>query len=147
MRDDENYLLDVNNISYIEAVERKTFVYTEDAIYESKIVTKLINAVMLDGKKGTAQSIVYEAFETVKNKTGKEALEVFNEAIEKLELPVRENIEFCQKKIKNREIEIQKYNDRKNSRKLGTLFAYIIGNTTASSQISTIKFKNNYSFV
>mgnify|MGYP003418188527 FL=1 len=37
MRDDENYLLDVNNISYIEAVERKTFVYTEDAIYESKL--------------------------------------------------------------------------------------------------------------
>lgn len=37
MRDDENYLLDVNKISYIEAVERKTFVYTEDAIYESKL--------------------------------------------------------------------------------------------------------------
>lgn len=37
MRDDENYLLDVKNISYIEAVERKTFVYTEDAIYESKL--------------------------------------------------------------------------------------------------------------
>lgn len=37
MRDDENYLLDVNKISYIESVERKTFVYTEDAIYESKL--------------------------------------------------------------------------------------------------------------
>ena len=37
MRDDENYLLDVNKISYIETVERKTFVYTEDEVYESKL--------------------------------------------------------------------------------------------------------------
>ena len=51
-----------------------------DPIYKSKVVTKLINTIMLDGKKGTAQTIVYEAFETVKNKTGKDPLEVFNEA-------------------------------------------------------------------
>ena len=43
-----------------------------DPIYKSKIVAKLINTIMLDGKKGIAQTIVYEAFDTVKNKTGKE---------------------------------------------------------------------------
>ena len=43
-----------------------------DPIYKSKIVAKLINTIMLDGKKGIAQTIVYEAFDTVKNKTGKD---------------------------------------------------------------------------
>ena len=55
-----------------------------DPIYKSKVVAKLINTIMLDGKKGTAQSIVYEAFETVKSKTGKDAVEVFNSAIENI---------------------------------------------------------------
>ncbi len=55
-----------------------------DPIYKSKIVAKLINTVMLDGKKGTAQSIVYQAFETVKKKTGADALEVFNKAMENI---------------------------------------------------------------
>ena len=55
-----------------------------DPIYKSKVITKLINTVMLDGKKGIAQSIVYEAFEEVKNKTGKDAIEVFNAALENI---------------------------------------------------------------
>ena len=55
-----------------------------DPIYKSKVVAKLINTIMLDGKKGTAQSIVYEAFDTVKDKTGKDAIEVFNEAMENI---------------------------------------------------------------
>lgn len=55
-----------------------------DPIYKSKIVTKLINTIMLDGKKGTAQSILYEAFEIIKNKTGKDPLEVFNQAMENI---------------------------------------------------------------
>ena len=55
-----------------------------DPIYKSKVVAKLINTIMLDGKKGTAQSIVYEAFDTVKEKTGKDAIEVFNEAMENI---------------------------------------------------------------
>ena len=55
-----------------------------DPIYKSKVVTKLVNTIMLDGKKGTAQSIVYEAFDTVKNKTGNEPLEVFNTALENI---------------------------------------------------------------
>ena len=52
-----------------------------DPIYKSQVVAKLINTIMLDGKKGIAQSIVYEAFDKVKEKTGKEALEVFEEAM------------------------------------------------------------------
>ena len=55
-----------------------------DPIYKSKVVTKLINTVMLDGKKGTAQSILYEAFEIIKSKTGKDPLEVFNKAMENI---------------------------------------------------------------
>ena len=52
-----------------------------DPIYKDKVVTKLINNIMLDGKKGVAQKIVYGAFERVANETGKDALEVFNEAM------------------------------------------------------------------
>ena len=55
-----------------------------DPIYKSKVVAKLINTVMLDGKKGIAQSIVYQAFETVKKKTGEDALEIFNKAMENI---------------------------------------------------------------
>ena len=52
-----------------------------DPVYNSKVVTKLINNIMLDGKKGVAQKIVYGAFELIAEKTGKEALEVFDEAM------------------------------------------------------------------
>ena len=55
-----------------------------DPIYKSKIVTKLVNSIMLDGKKGTAQTILYEAFDQIKQKTGKDPLEVFNEALENI---------------------------------------------------------------
>ena len=52
-----------------------------DPMYNSKVVTKLVNNIMLDGKKGTAQKIVYGAFEKVAEKTGKDAMEVFEEAM------------------------------------------------------------------
>ncbi len=55
-----------------------------DPIYNSKVVTKLINSIMLDGKKVTAQKILYDAFEMVKEKTGKEPMEVFNQALENI---------------------------------------------------------------
>ena len=48
-----------------------------DPVYNSKLVTRLINNIMLDGKKGVAQKIVYGAFDIIVNKTGKDALEVF----------------------------------------------------------------------
>ncbi|BEP30132.1 30S ribosomal protein S7 [Helicovermis profundi] len=60
-----------------------------DPIYGSKKVTKLINQIMLDGKKGTAQRIVYGAFEIIAEKTGKNALEVFEEALNNI-MPVLE---------------------------------------------------------
>lgn len=60
-----------------------------DPVYNSKLVTKLINNVMEDGKKGVAQKIVYDAFETVAEKTGKDALEAFTEALENI-MPVLE---------------------------------------------------------
>lgn len=52
-----------------------------DPIYNSKVVTKLINSIMLDGKKGVAQKIVYGAFEQVNAETGKDAIEVFESAM------------------------------------------------------------------
>ncbi len=55
-----------------------------DPIYNSKVVTKLINRIMIDGKKGTAQTILYEAFDIVKEKTGENPLEVFNKALENI---------------------------------------------------------------
>ena len=52
-----------------------------DPMYNSKVVTKLINSIMLDGKKGVAQKICYDAFEIMAQKSDKEALEVFEEAM------------------------------------------------------------------
>ena len=55
-----------------------------DPLYNSKRVTRLINSIMLDGKKGVAQKIVYGAFEIVAAKSGKDALEVFEQAMENI---------------------------------------------------------------
>ena len=60
-----------------------------DPMYGSKLVTKLINNIMLDGKKGVAQKIVYDAFDVVKEKSGKDALEAFEQAMENI-MPVLE---------------------------------------------------------
>ena len=60
-----------------------------DPMYNSKVVTKLINNIMLDGKKSTAQKIVYGAFNKVEEKSGKPALEVFEEAMNNV-MPVLE---------------------------------------------------------
>ncbi len=64
-----------------------------DPVYNSKLVTKLVNKIMLDGKKGTAQKILYSAFEIVEKKTGEAALDVFGKALSNItpivELKVR----------------------------------------------------------
>ena len=60
-----------------------------DPLYNSKLVTRLINSVMYDGKKGVAQKIVYDAFDIIAEKTGKEPLEVFDAAMENV-MPVLE---------------------------------------------------------
>ncbi|MDE6661419.1 MAG: 30S ribosomal protein S7 [Anaeroplasmataceae bacterium] len=71
-----------------------------DPIYNSKVVTRTINAIMLDGKKGTAQTILYGAFDRVKETTGQDPLEVFNKALENI-MPVLE--------VKSRRIGGQNY--------------------------------------
>ena len=60
-----------------------------DPIYNSKLVTKLVNSIMLDGKKGVAQKIVYGAFDIVREKAGKDPLETFEQALENI-MPVLE---------------------------------------------------------
>ena len=60
-----------------------------DPVYGSVVVAKLINSIMLDGKKGTAQAIVYDAFEKINQTTGEDALEVFEKAINNI-MPVLE---------------------------------------------------------
>ena len=60
-----------------------------DPVYNSKLVTKLINSIMLDGKKGVAQKIVYDAFDIIKEKTGKDPAEAFETAMENV-MPVLE---------------------------------------------------------
>ena len=60
-----------------------------DPIYNSKLVTKLINKLMLDGKRGTAQKILYSSFDIIKEKSGRDAMEVFEEALNNI-MPVLE---------------------------------------------------------
>ena len=55
-----------------------------DPIYNSKLVTRLVNSIMLDGKKGVAQKIVYDAFAEVQEKTGNDPLEMFEKALENI---------------------------------------------------------------
>ncbi len=71
-----------------------------DPIYNSKIVTRTINAIMLDGKKGTAQTILYSAFDRIAETTGQDAMEVFTKALENIS-PVLE--------VKSRRIGGQNY--------------------------------------
>ena len=60
-----------------------------DPIYNSKLVTRLINRMMFDGKRGVAQTILYDAFNLIKDRTGKEPMEVFEQAIKNI-MPVLE---------------------------------------------------------
>ena len=59
-----------------------------DPIYNSVLVTKLVNSIMLDGKKGVAQKVVYGAFDIIQEKTEKDALEVFRDALENIMPPL-----------------------------------------------------------
>ena len=71
-----------------------------DPIYNSKVVTRTINTIMLDGKKGTAHTILYSAFDRIQEVTGQEPLEVFNKALENI-MPIVE--------VKSRRIGGQNY--------------------------------------
>ena len=62
-----------------------------DPMYNSVLVTKLVNSVMLDGKKGVAQKVVYDAFDIIKEKTGKEPLDAFTEAMNNIKMCIRDS--------------------------------------------------------
>ena len=83
-----------------------------DPIYNSVMVTRLVNSVMLDGKKGVAQQIIYGAFDRVANTTGRDAIEVYEQALEIIDREV-ENIEREDiKKITKESMEKMKKGER-----------------------------------
>lgn len=93
-----------------------------DPIYNSKMITKLINGIMLDGKKGTAQKILYDALETVKEKTNKDPMEVLNEAFDN----IRPSLEIRSRRIggSNYSVPTEVREDRANALMLRWLIQY-----------------------
>lgn len=93
-----------------------------DPIYNSKVVTKLINRIMLDGKKGTAQKILYDALNIIKEKTGRDPLEVFNEAYEN----VKPSLEIKSRRIGggNYQVPVEVREERKQTLALRWIVQY-----------------------
>lgn len=93
-----------------------------DPIYGSKTVTRIINAIMLDGKKGTAQSILYGALDRVKETTGQDPLEVFNQAMEN----VMPTVEVRSRRIggQNYQVPVEVRADRRQTLGLRWLIKY-----------------------
>ncbi len=93
-----------------------------DPIYNSKMITKLINGIMLDGKKGTAQKILYSALDIVKEKTNKDPLEVLNQAFEN----VKPALEIKSRRIggSNYSVPMEVREDRANALTLRWLIQY-----------------------
>ena len=93
-----------------------------DPIYNSKMITKLINGIMLDGKKGTAQKILYNALDIVKEKTNKDPLEVLNQAFEN----IKPALEIKSRRIggSNYSVPMEVREDRANALMLRWLIQY-----------------------
>ena len=93
-----------------------------DPIYNSKMITKLINGIMLDGKKGTAQKILYSALDIVKEKTNKDPLEVLNQAFEN----IKPALEIKSRRIggSNYSVPMEVREDRANALTLRWLIQY-----------------------
>jgi len=93
-----------------------------DPIYNSKMITKLINGIMQDGKKGTAQKILYSALDIVKEKTGKDPIEVLNQAFEN----IRPALEIKSRRIggSNYSVPMEVKEDRANALTLRWLIQY-----------------------
>lgn len=93
-----------------------------DPIYKSKLVTKLINQIMRDGKKGIAQTILYDAFEIVKEKTNQEPMDVFNKALEN----IKPALEVKSRRVggANYQVPIEVRDDRKQALGLRWLVQY-----------------------
>ena len=93
-----------------------------DPIYNSKMITKLINGIMLDGKKGTAQKILYTSLDIVKEKTGKDPVEVLNQAFEN----IKPALEIKSRRIggSNYSVPMEVREDRANALTLRWLIQY-----------------------
>jgi small subunit ribosomal protein S7 len=93
-----------------------------DPIYNSKMITKLINGIMQDGKKGTAQKILYSALDIVKTKTGKDPIEVLNQAFEN----IKPALEIKSRRIggSNYSVPMEVKEDRANALTLRWLIQY-----------------------
>ena len=93
-----------------------------DPIYNSKMITKLINGIMLDGKKGTAQKILYKSLDIVKEKTNKDPLEVLNQAFEN----IKPALEIKSRRIggSNYSVPMEVREDRANALTLRWLIQY-----------------------
>ncbi len=93
-----------------------------DPIYNSKMITKLINGIMLDGKKGTAQKILYNALEIVKEKTNKDPLEVLNQAFDN----IRPSLELKSRRVggSNYSVPMEVREERANALMLRWLIQY-----------------------
>lgn len=93
-----------------------------DPIYNSKIVTKLVNQIMKDGKKGTAQKILYQAFDIVKTTTNREPMDVFMEALEN----IRPSLEVKSKRVggSNYQVPMEVSDDRAQALTLRWLVNY-----------------------
>lgn len=93
-----------------------------DPLYDSKLVTRLINKMMIGGKRGTAQTILYNAFEIIKEKTGNDPLEVFEQAMENIQ-PL---LEVKSRRVggANYQVPIEVTGDRKNTLALRWLVNY-----------------------
>ena len=94
----------------------------KDPIYNSKMITKLINGIMLDGKKGTAQKILYNALDIVKEKTKKDPIEVLNQAFEN----IKPALEIKSRRIggSNYSVPMEVREDRANALTLRWLIQY-----------------------
>ncbi len=93
-----------------------------DPIYKSKVVTKLINRMMIGGKKGTASAILYDAFDAIKEKTSKDPIEVFEKALEN----ISPSLEVKSRRVggANYQVPIEVRGDRKQSLALRWLIQY-----------------------
>ena len=93
-----------------------------DPIYNSKMITKLINGIMQDGKKGTAQKILYSSLDIVKEKTGKDPIETLNQAFEN----IRPALEIKSRRIggSNYSVPMEVKEDRANALTLRWLIQY-----------------------
>lgn len=93
-----------------------------DPIYKSKTVTKLVNRIMKDGKKGTAEKILYEAFNIIKEKTGKDPMEIYATALEN----VKPNLEVKSRRVggSNYQVPIEVSEERKETLALRWIVNY-----------------------